>query len=58
MASSVQLRSVRPRAVATKGAPMGTDTKKAAKSNGGLVVKSGIRAGSGKLTTNHTRVAL
>jgi len=42
----------------TKGAPMGKGTKKAVNSKGGLAVKSGIRAGSGKLTTNHNRTSI
>lgn len=37
---------------------MGHDTKKVAKGNGRLAVKSGIRAGSGKIATNHNRVSL
>lgn len=33
-------------------------TKKMATGKGGLVVRSGIRAGAGKLATNHSRVCL
>jgi len=37
---------------------MGKGTKKAGSGNGGLLVKSGIRAGISKLATNHSRVCL
>jgi hypothetical protein len=33
-------------------------TRKAVRGNSGLIVKSGIRAGSGKLSTNHSRSGL